>query len=101
MAPIQFRSRCFCYKVFWLLPQQIQQAQKEDAICCKLIKFCHKGWPAKSLVPDPVKPYIHVAAELSIQKSGNLQMSPTSTILGLVTWIKGAVCRYCLLRKAV
>ena len=22
--------------------QQIQQAQKEDAICCKLMKFCHE-----------------------------------------------------------
>ena len=61
--------------------QQIQQAQKEDAICCKLIKFCHEGWPAKSLIPDPVKPYIHVAAELSVQNDlmrGNRIVIPVS-----------------------
>ena len=47
--------------------QQIQQAQKEDAVCCKLIKYCLEGWPDKNLLPGPIKPYIHVAAELTVQ----------------------------------
>ena len=47
--------------------QQIQQAQKEDAVCCKLIKYCQEGWPEKNLVPGPVKPYIHVSGELTVQ----------------------------------
>ena len=25
--------------------QQIQQAQKQDPVCCKLIKYCQEGWP--------------------------------------------------------
>ena len=44
--------------------QQIQQAQKEDAVCCKLIKYC---CPENNLVPGPVKPYIHVSGELTVQ----------------------------------
>ena len=47
--------------------QQIQQAQKEDAVCCKLIKYCQEGWPENNLVPGPIKPYIHVSGELTVQ----------------------------------
>ena len=47
--------------------EQIQQAQKQDAVCCKLIKYCQEGWPRKNLIPGPVKPYLHVAAELTVQ----------------------------------
>ena len=47
------------------LLQQIQQAQKEDAVCCKLIKYCQEGWPENNLVPGPVKP--HIAGELTVQ----------------------------------
>ena len=47
--------------------QQIQQAQKEDDVCCKLIKYCQEGWPENNLVPGPVKPYIHVSGELIVQ----------------------------------
>ena len=47
--------------------QQIQQAQKQDAVCYKLIKYCQEGWPRKNLEPGPIKLYIHVAAELTVQ----------------------------------
>ena len=47
--------------------QQIHGAQKEDAVCCKLIKYCQDGWPDRNLVPAPMKPYIHVADELTVQ----------------------------------
>ena len=47
--------------------EQILQAQKQDAVCCKLIKYCQEGWPQKNLIPGPVKPYVHVAAELTVQ----------------------------------
>ena len=36
--------------------EQIQQAQKQDSVCCKLIKYCQEGWPQKNLIPGPVKP---------------------------------------------
>ena len=62
--------------------QQIQQAQKEDAVCCKLIKYCLEGWPDKNLLPGPIKPYIHVAAELTVQNDlllrGNRIVIPVS-----------------------
>ena len=47
--------------------EEIQQAQKQDAVCCKLIKYCQEGWPQKNLIPGLVKPYVHVAAELTVQ----------------------------------
>ena len=47
--------------------QQIQQAQKDDAVCCKLIKYCQEGCPENNLVPGPIKPYIHVSGELTVQ----------------------------------
>ena len=36
--------------------QQIHRAQKEDAVCCKLIKYYQNGWPDRNLVPAPMKP---------------------------------------------
>ena len=63
-------------------PQQIQQAQKQDAVCCKLIKYCQEGWPRRNLVPGPIKPYVHVAAELTVQNDlllrGNRIVIPVS-----------------------
>ena len=47
--------------------EQIQQAQKQDTVWCKLIKYCQEGWPQKNLIPGPVKSYVHVAAELTVQ----------------------------------
>ena len=35
----------------------IQNAQKEDAVCTQLCKYCEKGGPDKNLVPNPLKPY--------------------------------------------
>ena len=62
--------------------QQIQQAQKQDAVCCKLIKYCQEGWPRRNLVPGPIKPYVHVAAELTVQNDlllgGNRIVIPVS-----------------------
>ena len=56
-----------CYPVTEKRLQQIHRAQKEDAVCNKLIKYCQDGWPDRNLVPAPVKPYIHVADELTVQ----------------------------------
>ena len=97
--------------------QQIQQAQKEDAICCKLIKYCQEGWPENNLVPDPVKHYIHASGELTVENDlllkgsriiirvslqldmleklqcspGNTQVLAESSTVGVVAWIKPSV----------
>jgi len=33
--------------------QQIEKAQKEDAVYSQLIKYCQEGWPNKHLLPAP------------------------------------------------
>ena len=55
--------------------QQIQQAQKQDAVCCKLIKYCQEGWPQKNLILGPIKPYVHVAVKLTVQNDLLLKVS--------------------------
>ena len=32
-----------------------------------MLKYCQEGWPENILVPGPVKPYIHVSGELTVQ----------------------------------
>ena len=46
--------------------EDIRQQQQQDDVCCLLIRYCQLGWPNKKL-PDIVKPYSSVAAELSVQ----------------------------------
>ena len=46
--------------------EDIRQQQQEDDACRLLIRYCQSGWPNKKL-PDIVKPYSSVAAELSVQ----------------------------------
>ena len=47
-----------------------------------MIKYCQEGWPQKNLIPGPVKRYVHVAAELTVQNDlllmGNRIVIPVS-----------------------
>ena len=47
--------------------EDIRQQQQEDDACRLLIRYCQSGWPNKKKLPDIVKPYSSVAAELSVQ----------------------------------
>ena len=49
--------------------QQIEKAQKEDAVRSQLIKYCQEGWPNNYLIPSPIKAYLHIAEELSVQQN--------------------------------
>ena len=46
--------------------EDIRQQQQQDDACRLLIRYCQLGWPNKKL-PDIVKPYTSVTAELSVQ----------------------------------
>ena len=44
----------------------IQSQQDEDPVCQRLKKYCQEGWPGKSTLKGPYKPYVAVASELSV-----------------------------------
>ncbi|KAL7872233.1 hypothetical protein SRHO_G00072160 [Serrasalmus rhombeus] len=44
----------------------IQDKQKEDPICAKLIKYCQTGWPEKHALPPDLGPYWPERETLSI-----------------------------------
>ena len=44
----------------------IQSQQDEDPVCQKLKMFCQEGWPDKSSLKGPYKPYLAVASELCV-----------------------------------
>ena len=44
----------------------IQSQQNEDPVCQKLRTYCQEGWPDKSTLKGPFKPYIAVASELCV-----------------------------------
>ena len=46
---------------------EITQKQQEDEVCKKLKQYCQSGWPNKHCVPETLKPYYSVSAELTIQ----------------------------------
>ena len=62
--------------------KRIQNAQKGDAVCTQLCKYCEEGWPVKDLVPSPLKPYFQFAGEWNVQKclllKGSRIVIPTS-----------------------
>ena len=41
----------------------IQSQQDEDPVCQRLKKYCQEGWPDKSTLKGPYKPYVTVASE--------------------------------------
>jgi len=49
--------------------EQIKQAQQQDPICSQLMKLCQDGWPDKHLVSGPIKPYVQVDGELTVQQN--------------------------------
>ena len=42
--------------------KEIQSQQNEDPVCQKLKTYCQEGWPDKSILKGPFKPYIAVAS---------------------------------------
>ena len=46
--------------------KEIMARQQEDDACKSLIKYCHDNWPHRSHIASCVKPYLSVAAELSV-----------------------------------
>ena len=61
---------------------EIERKQKEDEVCQLIVKYCKKGWPSISSVPQEVRKFYPVAAELSVQKGlllrGNRLVIPAS-----------------------
>ena len=47
--------------------QEIQQAQQDDEVCKRIALYCKEGWPERGAVEGAIKPYLPVAAELTIQ----------------------------------
>ena len=47
--------------------EDIRQHQQQDEVCQLLVRYCQSGWPNKKQLPDIVKPYSSVAAELSVE----------------------------------
>ena len=48
--------------------QEIKTHQDRDEVCQKLIHFCKVGWPHRSLLKGPVKKYLPVSSQLSIEE---------------------------------
>ena len=44
------------------------QKQEEDEVCRKLKQFCQTGWPDRREIPEVLKPYYSVLAELTVYK---------------------------------
>ena len=47
---------------------EMAHEQSTDEICKQLIQYCQSGWPSKHQVPQSLKPYYSVSAELNIQQ---------------------------------
>lgn len=45
--------------------KEIRELQPKDPACQQITVYCQSGWPHKDSIPDAVKPYLPVAAELS------------------------------------
>ena len=48
--------------------EEIRRRQKEDEVCKQIAKYCQRGWPCISKIPQALKKFYPVAAELSVQK---------------------------------
>ena len=47
--------------------EQIWREQQQDTVCQRLTQYCQQGWPSRDKLPGAYKPYLTVAAELSIK----------------------------------
>ena len=47
---------------------EIRQKQEEDEACKQLKQYCESGWPSKHKVPQLLKSYYSVSAELTVQQ---------------------------------
>ena len=47
---------------------EIKRRQEEDEVCKQIVKYCQKGWPSIRSIPEALKKFHPVAAELSVQK---------------------------------
>ena len=47
--------------------QEIKQHQKADEVCQQIIGFCQSGWPEKKSLPQQLKPYLPISAELTVE----------------------------------
>jgi len=47
--------------------EDIRQHQQQDEECQLLFHYCQAGWPNKRKLPDKMRPYSSVAAELSVE----------------------------------
>ena len=45
--------------------EQIKDLQLRDPVCQQISVYCQSGWPDKDSLPDSIKPYFPVAAELA------------------------------------
>ena len=48
--------------------EEIKMHQGEDEIFQQITEYCRSGWPAKESLPGVLKPYHHVASELTVEK---------------------------------
>ena len=48
--------------------EEIRKRQKEDKVCRQIAKYCQRGWPCISKIPQALKKFYPVAAELSVHK---------------------------------
>ena len=60
MAPIRF-NKCNASMA------EIKR-RKEDEVYKQIVKYCQKGWSCISKIPQALKKFYPVAAELSVQK---------------------------------
>ena len=47
--------------------EEIRKSQQQDEACQLIMTYCHSTWPSKQCVPRSVKPYLPLAAELSVE----------------------------------
>lgn len=48
--------------------QVIKKRQEEDAVCKRVMQYCQEGWPSRSAIEGALKPYHHLATELSVHE---------------------------------
>ena len=69
---LQDEAEAYVHLVMQSLPaseerlQNIKKSQEADPVCRQIVKFCQSGWPKKKTLPQEIKPYFPMAAELSV-----------------------------------
>ena len=48
--------------------ENIRQLQQQDEVCQQLAHYCQSGWPNRKDLTEATRPYLAVAAELSVEK---------------------------------